>query len=250
MVVPSSAREETYGWLGQFSQLREWLGGSRIVKSLAAHSFTIANRKFESTVGVERDDFDDDGLGIYAPMFSEMGHLAKQHPDELLFGLLASGFTEFGYDGQPFFDADHPATDADGAATTVVNIQDGAGPAWFLLDTSRAIKPLIWQKRAEYEFKTVNSLQDNDVFMTDVFKYGVRARVNAGFGLRQMAYARKAALTPENYAAARAAMQEFRGDSGRILGTKPTVMVVSPRLESDALDILNSPMLANGGTNK
>lgn len=239
MVVPSSAREETYGWLGQFSQLREWLGGSRIVKSLAAHSFTIANRKFESTVGVERDDFDDDGLGIYAPMFSEMGHLAKQHPDELLFGLLASGFTEFGYDGQPFFDADHPATDA-----------DGAGPAWFLLDTSRAIKPLIWQKRAEYEFKTVNSLQDNDVFMTDVFKYGVRARVNAGFGLRQMAYARKAALTPENYAAARAAMQEFRGDSGRILGTKPTVMVVSPRLESDALDILNSPMLANGGTNK
>ena len=250
MVVPSGSAEETYGWLGQFPQLREWLGGSRIVKDLAAHSFTIANRKFESTVGVERDDFDDDRLGIYSPMFAEMGHLAKQHPDELLFGLLASGFTEFGYDGQPFFDADHPSKDADGAQVTVSNVQDGAGPAWYLLDTSRAVKPLIWQERAKYDFQTVNSLQDNEVFMTDTFKYGVRARVNAGFGLWQMAYASKAALTAENYAAARAAMQAFRGDNGGILGTKPTVMIVSPGQESEALDILSSPLLANGGTNK
>lgn len=56
MSVPSGAREETYGWLGQFPQLREWLDGERIVKSLAAHSFTITNRKCESTVGVKRDD--------------------------------------------------------------------------------------------------------------------------------------------------------------------------------------------------
>ncbi len=34
-----------------------------------------------------------------------------------------------------------------------------------------------------------------------------------------MAYASKAPLTAENYAAARAEMQIFRGDSGCILGT-------------------------------
>ncbi len=49
MTVPSSGAEETYGWLGQFPQLREWIG-PRVVKNLAAHAFAIRNRKFESTV--------------------------------------------------------------------------------------------------------------------------------------------------------------------------------------------------------
>lgn len=57
MQVGSSTRSETCGWLGQFPELREWLGGERVVKDLAAHSFTITNRKFESTVGISRDDF-------------------------------------------------------------------------------------------------------------------------------------------------------------------------------------------------
>lgn len=250
MTVPSSAREETYGWLGQFPQLREWLSGDRIVKDLAAHSFTIVNRKFESTVGVNRDDFEDDRLGIYSPMFAEMGHLARQHPDELLFGLLKSGFTELCFDGQPYFDTDHPSVDAAGAATTVSNIQAGTDPAWFLLDTSRAIRPLIWQERSPYEFQSVTNPKDTTVFMTDEHLYGVRARVNAGFGLWQMGFASKAPLTAENYAAARAAMQLYRGDTGRILGTKPTVMVVPPALEDAAMDVLSSPLNDGGGTNK
>lgn len=56
MTVPSSAREETYGWLGQFPQMREWLAGSRVLKDLQAHSFTITNRKFESTANIKRED--------------------------------------------------------------------------------------------------------------------------------------------------------------------------------------------------
>lgn len=36
MTVPSSARDESYGWLGQFPQLREWLDGERVVRQLKA----------------------------------------------------------------------------------------------------------------------------------------------------------------------------------------------------------------------
>ena len=32
MTVPSSSRDESYGWLGQFPQLREWLDGERVVR--------------------------------------------------------------------------------------------------------------------------------------------------------------------------------------------------------------------------
>lgn len=179
MTVASSSRDETYGWLGQFPQLREWIG-PRHVHSLQAHSFTITNRKFESTVSVKRDDIADDKLGVFKPAFSEMGYLAKNHPEELVFGLLASGFTTECFDGQNFFDSDHPQTDTAGNQITVSNFQDGAEDAWFLLDTSRAVKPLIWQERDDYEFQSLTASTDSHVFMHDEYVYGVN---RAGFAV-------------------------------------------------------------------
>lgn len=249
MEVQSTARDETYGWLGQFPQFREWLGGERVVKDLEAHSFTIVNRKFESTVSANRDDFEDDRLGIYGPVFREMGHRARQHPEELIFNLLGDGFTELCYDGQNFFDTDHPSVDADGNVVLVSNMQDGAGPAWFLLDTSRAIKPIIWQERANYDLQTIMNKDDTRVFMTDEFLYGIRARVNAGFGLWQLAYASKAPLDAANYAAARKALASVRGDQGRILGVRPTTLIVPYGLEQSARDLITSAMNDGGGSN-
>ena len=107
MTMPSSARDETYGWIGQFPNLREWIG-PRHVQNLAASTFTITNRKFETTIGIKREDISDDQLGIFKPMVAEMGIAAKQHPDRLVFELLASGFAANCYDGQVYFDTDHP----------------------------------------------------------------------------------------------------------------------------------------------
>ena len=98
MKVGSAGRDETYGWLGQFPQLREWTG-ARVVHKLTAYSFTIRNMDFESTVSVPRNDFADDRLGLYAPMLSELGRLTAQHRDELVMGLLNKGFELTGYDG-------------------------------------------------------------------------------------------------------------------------------------------------------
>ena len=114
MTVPSVSRDETYGWLGQFPSMREWVG-PRHVKNLVANGFTIKNRKFESTLEIARDDISDDRLGIFKPMFAEMGQAARRHPEELVFNLLSSGFATNCYDGQFFLDVDHPVTDADGA---------------------------------------------------------------------------------------------------------------------------------------
>lgn len=248
MSVPSAGRDETYGWLGQFPAMREWVG-QRQVKNLEAHGFTIKNRKFESTVAVARDDISDDRLGVFKPMFSEMGRNARQHPEELIFNLLKSGFTSNCYDQQFFFDVDHPVSDIDGNLTSVSNVQAGAGPNWFLLDTSRAIRPLIWQTREDYEFQQIAKEGDEYVFKSDEYLYGIRARVNAGFGLWQLAFGSKATLDETNYSAARAAMMNFRTDGGRILGVNPTVLVVPPALESAALYLLNTEIKAGGGSN-
>ena len=106
-------------------KLREWIG-PRQVNNLKAHGFTITNRKFESTVSVKRDDISDDRLGVFKPIVSEMGVTAKRHPDELIFGLLKSGFTTPCFDGANFFAANH-AVEIDGKRTTLSNMQAGKG---------------------------------------------------------------------------------------------------------------------------
>lgn len=248
MTVPSVSRDETYGWLGSFPAMREWLG-QRNVQNLVANGFTIQNRKFESTLEITRDDIADDRLGIFKPMFAEMGQASVRHPEELVFGLLASGFATPCYDGQFFFDTDHPVTAADGSILTVSNSGGGAGTAWYLLDTSRSVRPIIWQEREKYEFQQLTQDGSEYVFMHDRYLYGIRARVNAGFGLWQLAYGSKQPLTASSYAAARAAMMGFTADGGRKLGVTPNVLVVPPALEEAGLNILNTEYGAAGASN-
>lgn len=60
--------------------------------------------------------------------------------------------------------------------------------AWFLFDTSRAIKPLIFQQRKKPEFVSMDSAKDANTFMKKQYLYGADCRDNAGFGLWQLAY--------------------------------------------------------------
>lgn len=248
MAVASTGSEETYGWIGQFPQLREWIG-PRHITGLRAHGFTIKNRKFESTVSVPRDNISDDKVGVFKPAFSEMGHLAKTHPEDLVFALLAAGFETACFDGQNFFDTEHPVRDRNDVVTTVSNMQSGSGAPWFLLDTSRSVRPIIWQEREAYDFRAMTDASNPHVFMNDEYVYGVRARVNAGFGLWQLAFGSKGTLDENNYAAARAAMMGFRTDGGRILGIRPNILVVPPSLEKAALHLLNTETNDGGGSN-
>jgi phage major head subunit gpT-like protein len=241
-VVPSSTREQTYGWLGQFPKMREWLG-ARVVKNLAAHSYKIVNRDFEQTVSVPRNDIQDDLYGVFGPIMEEMGKSAAETPDELTFALLAAGFSEVCYDDQPFFDTDHPVgtNGGDYPIRSVSNFQGGDGEPWFLLDCTRPLKPMVFQERAPLgALVSKNRPEDDNVFFNKEFIYGSDGRCNVGFGLWQLAYASKEPLTAENYEAARAAMQSLRGDEGRPLGVKPNVLVCGPDLEGAAMRLLNN----------
>lgn len=249
--VPSSTSSNTYGWLGQFPKLREWVG-SRVVKDMAASGYSLTNKLYEGTVGVSRVDIEDDNIGIYTPMMQEVGRATATHPDELVFALLAVGHSTLCYDGQNFFDSDHPVypnVDGTGTAATVSNVQSGTDPAWYLLDTSRPLKPLIFQERTKPEIESMTATNDESVFTTDTYRYGVRYRCNAGLGFWQMAYKSKAALTKANFDAARAAMELFKADGGRPLGISPTLLVVPPELRAAAQDLILAQQSANGATN-
>lgn len=243
MEVPSEGRSVDYKWLGAFPMMREWVG-DRVVKSLEAFNYEIVNKSFEATIEVDRDDIEDDQIGIYRPMIQGLGDAAAKHPDMLVFGLLKAGFTTPCYDGQYFFDTDHPV-----AGASVSNSGGGSGTAWYLLDLSRPVKPLLLQIRKRPEFVALDRPEDEGVFMRKKYRYGVDDRKNVGFGLWQLAYGSKQTLDATAYAAARAAMMSLKNDEGVPLGIVPTHLVVPPTLESAARAIVTMQTDSAGAAN-
>ena len=247
--VNSTTRENEYGWLGQMPRFREWIG-DRQVNSLKTHGYTIKNKPFENTVGVDRDDIEDDNIGIYTPLFTELGRASASFPDELVFPFLKAGFNTTCYDGQYFFDTDHPVVDENGGETSVSNSGGGNGTPWFLLDVSRALKPVIYQSRKKFDrLGRKDQETDDNVFSRKEFVYGTDGRCNVGFGFWQMGYGSKQTLDPAAYEAARVAMGGFKGDNGRPLGIVPNLLVVPPSLEGAGKRILQSALINGGESN-
>ncbi len=246
MTVPSSTRTNDYKFILQFPMLREWLG-DRVIKSLAAESFHLTNKSFESTVEVDRDDIADDQLGLFAPIIAELAKAARQHPDLLIAALMAAGLTTACYDGKMFFAADHPMpTPADPTATGS-NTGGGAGTAWYLLDNSRSIKPFIYQERQAPQLVSQDRPEDEHNFMRKKFRYGVDYRGNVGYGLWQLAYSSKDTLNATNYANARAAMMAYHNDENVPLGIIPNLLVVPPSLEAAGKALLENAYTAVAG---
>lgn len=106
--VPSTARSENYAWIGSIPRLRK-MKGERIPKKLLEHTYTITNEEYEASIEVNHADIKDDQTGQYGIQAKSIGESAKAFPDELVFEtLLPGGFTSLCYDGQYFFDTDHP----------------------------------------------------------------------------------------------------------------------------------------------
>ena len=244
--VPSTTSREEYGWLGQLPGLREWLG-DRVVHAVGNHGYTIKNKSFELTQAVPRTAIEDDTYGVYTPLMTEMGRASDAHPDQLVFGLLNSGRTELGYDDQPFFSAAHKVLNDKGKEVAVSNVTDAGGDTdyWYLLDTRRALKPLIYQSRKAPNFVALTAETDDNVFNRAQYVYGVDARRAAGFGFWQLAHSSNKALTADNLMAAITAMETQTGDHGRPLGISPNLLVVSKAKRFDAKRLLESELVPN-----
>lgn len=248
MRVPSSTRHQAYPKLADIKGMREWVG-ERFIQRLDKDGFSITNRKFENTIAVAADDIADDQVGIYTPMVQDFGQTAAELPDELVYEQLLAGFDTAHYDGQNFFDVDHPVLDEHGVERSVSNYTDGAGPAWFLVDDSRAIKPLIFQDREAAKITAKTNLTDENVFNHDEYVWGAKRRCAAGFGAWQLIHGAKIALTPASYAAAREQMLSMRGAWDRKINLRPKLLVVPPSLEGVAREILLAERNAAGATN-
>lgn len=246
--VPSSSSSNTYPWLGNVPMLREWIG-DRQIDALATHSYEIKNKKFEKTLGIPLDALEDDEYGTYMPLYQMLGDNANKHPDLLCFSLLKDGFTTPCYDKQNFFDTDHPVG-RESNERSVSNMQAGSGHPWFVLDTTRPLKPLIYQKRRAYDITVKNKSTDSDyVFTKGEALFGVDGRSNAGYGFWQLAYASKAELNSDNLDAVIAAMMGQENDEGVPLDVEPNLLICGPTNRAAANKTVKAMNKANGESN-
>ncbi|ABS69718.1 Mu-like prophage major head subunit gpT-like protein [Xanthobacter versatilis] len=247
--VPSTTGEQEYGWLGKVPNIREWIG-DRQVQNITSSSYRIRNKDWELTLGVDRNDIEDDNIGIYGPLFQEMGSSVASAYDRSVWALLKAGFTTPCYDGQYFFDVDHPVLAEDGVTVrSVANTDGGTGAPWFLVDDKRTLKPIILQVRKDWQFVPKDKLDDDNVYHSKKFIYGVDGRYNVGYGFWQFSWGSKQPLTAAAYSAARAALSGMTGDHGRPLGIVPRTLIVPPALEEVGREILQSERNEVGATN-
>jgi phage major head subunit gpT-like protein len=118
--VRSSSTQNDYGWMADLPQVREWLG-SRVVNNLITQSYTLKNKTYESTLGVPREAIEDDNLGIYSEVSAAHGEAFRKHPDVLHTVLLKDGESNLCFDGQNYFDTDHPVNGKDASLGTYSN---------------------------------------------------------------------------------------------------------------------------------
>lgn len=244
--VPSTTAINTYGFLGDLPTFRKWIGEKRAaqVRELA---YQLLNDDYEATMGIPKKQIEDDEIGLYPALFEGWGREGKQWMDRLRFQALAEGHTRKCFDGQYFFDTDHPSYDA--ADSTWSNTDNtNEGEAWYLVDLSQPLKPLIAQERKAPFFWWINSLQDSKVAETGVFPAFGEARGAVGYTMPWLAYRSKKTLNPANYVAARDAMKGFKDHNGDPRGIRPTHLIAGVSNQQRAKDTFKAN-LAGGESN-
>lgn len=251
-VVTSDSRFNTYGWLGAMPTMREWIG-ARVIHSIKEHGYIITNRTFENTVGISREDVEDDTIGTFLPMVEMFAQNAREFPDELVFQLFTSGFNSACYDGQNFFDLAHPVNekhDGTGAVTSVANVATDAnyfGGTWFLLDTTKPLKPMIYQERRALALNTLFNPTDPAAWTKNEYQFGADIRCEAGFGFWQLAFANQRELTYQTLWDSYQKMKAFKSDGGKKLKVNPNLLVIPSNLEQTALKLLERQFIDENG---
>lgn len=243
MVLPSTTKENLYGWLSRWPKVRKWVG-DRHLKNLAANGYRLTNEKFEDSIQIPRDDFDDDQQNMYGTVVKTgWSDAVIKFFCNNVFGLFANGTTNLCYDGTAFFNSSHPMTSASGVTTYQSNLIAGGGNPWYLLDVRSGMKPFIVQERRPFSFRALFDLNDSQVFMRDEFPCGIDGRYAFGYGFWQRALRSGATLNQTNFDAAVAQMMGLQDEEGEALGVMPNLLVCGPSNRAAALQAIKSSLL-------
>lgn len=117
--VTSDTETEYYNWTELLVAIREWIG-DRVIGNVKGEEWAVKNKPYEGTFSLKVTDINNEKFGLLPKKTGDLLAAASQHPENLLFDAVELGYTGLCFDGQYFFDTDHPALAGDG--TTYSNL--------------------------------------------------------------------------------------------------------------------------------
>lgn len=117
--VPSAGKSTLHAWFLNQARVRQWVG-PRHYNNLSMKSWEVFNKDYELSYQFHRNQLDDDldGLVNDAAMDAKnSGAKWAKFEDELVATALEAGTSALCWDGQYFFDTDHPI-DPDSVSTS------------------------------------------------------------------------------------------------------------------------------------
>ena len=105
--MPSTTETETYAFMDVVPAMREWIG-ERVFNGLVTRAYRLTNGEYENSITVPKKKIEDATIGIFLPSVASLGKQAAKLPDDLLAKVILEGTTASYWDGQNFFDEDHP----------------------------------------------------------------------------------------------------------------------------------------------
>jgi phage major head subunit gpT-like protein len=243
MKAMSTSKANDYAWMGDAHDVREWVG-DREYHDLSGFTYSLDNKKWESSVRVRLVDLEDDeaaAISVAAQQIRQMAMNAQTHPGRLVFETLRNGKTIKGYDGKNFFATDHVKA---GGGTQSNLIAGGGQPPWVLVDDTKTVKPMLYQERVAATFRPAK-MDDESVVEHDELHYTTRARYNVGVGMWQLALRSEAELNEANLQAALEKMMALENTAGQFLDVTPTLLIVPPSLRTAALKLVEAEIVSN-----
>jgi phage major head subunit gpT-like protein len=122
MVSTPGIETNVYGWMAEMPIFKKILG-PRSAARLAARSYSLKNEDYAFAYAVSKNDIKYDRLGIYRSHFTQAGKAARVWKDQMLEVARRAGKTALCYDGQFFYDTDHPKNMDDSGAGTFANLR-------------------------------------------------------------------------------------------------------------------------------
>lgn len=111
MPVDSTGAIEEHNFATQSPRFSEWTG-SRTEEALGVDGWTLKNRNYEASVWIDRNDLEDDKLGLYTAQIRQLAQNGVLHKFDLIRDLLNANFVTESYDGVSFFNDSHPLQDS------------------------------------------------------------------------------------------------------------------------------------------
>ncbi|QEL18304.1 Mu-like prophage major head subunit gpT family protein [Limnoglobus roseus] len=192
-VIPSTTRVHNFLFDSVVGDMKEFKG-HRTFQKFASDVYPIRNKRFDNTFEVNKDDVDDDQVGVYKLRPAQIVKKSRRFWQRLALRALRDGETGLAFDKQPFFSQTHGvgsvaasgvgAGEGDGNIMTFTAASGDAKSHRIVLvvnDGSTEIKPIIITERMPVT-ELMTDAGTPQAEMNLVYKYWVDARYGAGYG--------------------------------------------------------------------